>query len=126
VTLVLDSWAVLRWLEGVEPAAGRVDAAIADDAAMSWINLGEVFYVLWRASGEVPARDVVSDIRSLVALDEATSERVLAAARLKAEFPMALGDAFAAATAVAHDALLLTGDPELLRGDGPWRAEDLR
>jgi hypothetical protein len=39
---------------------------------------------------------------------------------------MALGDAFAAATAVAHDALLLTGDPALLRGDGPWRAEDLR
>lgn len=126
MTLVLDSWAVLRWLEGVEPAAGRVDAAIAGDAVMSWINLGEVFYVLWRASGDAAARDAVSDIRSVVALDAATSERVLSAARLKAEFPMALGDAFAAATAVAHDAVLLTGDPELLRRDGPWRAEDLR
>ncbi len=39
---------------------------------------------------------------------------------------MALGDAFAAATAVAHDAPLLTGDPELLDRNGPWQAEDLR
>jgi hypothetical protein len=31
--------------------------------------------------------------------------------RIKAEFPMALGEVFAAATAVAHDAPLLTGDP---------------
>jgi PIN domain nuclease of toxin-antitoxin system len=126
VTVVLDSWAVLRWLEGAEPAAGRVEAAVAGDAVMSWINLGEVFYVLGRASGDGVARDTVSDIHSFVALDEATAERVLAAARIKAEFPMALGDAFAAATAVAHDALLLTGDPELLRRDGPWRAEDVR
>ncbi len=124
--VVLDSWAVLRWLEGREPAAGRVEAAVVDDAVMSWINLGEVFYIVWRASGDSVARDTVSDIRARVALDEATSERVLEAARIKAEFPMALGDAFAAATAVAQDAPLLTGDPELLRRDGPWQAEDLR
>ena len=124
--VVLDSWAVLRWLEGREPAAGRVEAAVADDAVMSWINLGEVSYIVWRASGDSVARDTVSDIRARVALDGATSERVLEAARIKAEFPMALGDAFAAATAVAHDAPLLTGDPELLRRDGAWQAEDLR
>lgn len=123
---VLDSWAVLRWLEGNEPAAGRVEAAVSAEAHMSWINLGEVFYVVWRASGEAVARDTVADIRARVALDEATPERVLVAAQIKAEFPMALGDAFAAATAVAVDAPLLTGDPELLRRGGAWRAEDLR
>ena len=126
MSVVLDSWAVLRWLEGIEPAAGRVEAAVADDAVMSWINLGEVFYILWRVSGDDAARDTVNDIRARVLLDDATSERVLAAARIKAEFPMALGDAFAAATAVAHDAALLTGAPELLGRNGPWRAEDLR
>jgi predicted nucleic acid-binding protein len=125
VTVVLDSWAVLRWLEGKEPAAGRVDAVV-DDAVMSWINLGEVFYVVWRASRDAVAREVVNDIRARVVLDDATSERVLAAARIKAEFPMALGDAFAAATALAYDAPLLTGDPELLDRDGSWRIEDLR
>jgi predicted nucleic acid-binding protein len=126
VTVALDSWAVLRWLEGSEPAATRLDAAVDDEAVMSWINVGEVFYVVWRASGEQVAREVVSDLRARIILDEANSARVLAAARIKAEFPMALGDAFAAATAVAYDAPLLTGDPELLGRDGPWRTEDLR
>ncbi len=126
MTVVLDSWAVLRWLEGVEPAAGRVEAAVVDGAVMSWVNVGEVFYVVWRASGDGVAREVVADLRRRVALDDATSERVLAAARIKAEFPMALGDAFAAATAAAHDAVLLTGDPELFDRKGPWRAQDIR
>ncbi|MCZ7528688.1 MAG: PIN domain-containing protein [Acidimicrobiia bacterium] len=123
---VLDSWAVLRWLEGAEPAAGRVEAAVADEAVMSWINLGEVFYIVWRASGEAVAHDTIADIRARIALDEVTPHRVREAARIKAEFPMALGDAFAAATAVAHDAPLFTGDPELLDRGGPWYAEDLR
>ena len=39
---------------------------------------------------------------------------------------MALGDAFAAATAIAHGAPILTGDPELLDRSGPWQASDLR
>jgi predicted nucleic acid-binding protein len=126
VTDVLDSWAVLRWLEGIEPAAGRVETAVADHAVMSWINLGEVFYIVSRASGATVARDTVSDIRARVLLDDASPERVLDAARIKAEFPMALADAFAAATAIAHDATVLTGDPELLDRSGPWRTEDLR
>jgi len=88
--VVLDSWAVLRWLEGVEPAASRVESAVADGAVMSWINLGEVFYVVWRASGESAAWGTVNDIRAAMALDEATPARVLAAARIKAEHAMAL------------------------------------
>ena len=126
MTVVLDSWAVLRWLEGQEPVAQRVETAVADGAVMSWINLGEVFYVIWRISGEAVARDTVADIRARITLDEATPERVMAAARIKAEFPMALGDGFAAATAIAHDAALLTGDPELFDRGGEWRTEDLR
>lgn len=39
---------------------------------------------------------------------------------------MAYADAFAAATALAHDAALWTGDPELLLEDAPWSYEDLR
>lgn len=123
---VLDSWAVLRWLEGGEPTAQRVETAVAGGAVMSWINLGEVFYVIWRSSGEATARETIADLRARVTLDDATPERVLSAARIKAEFPMALGDAFAAATAIAHDGVLLTGDPELLDRDGPWRAQDIR
>ena len=39
---------------------------------------------------------------------------------------MALADAFAVATALAHEAVLLTGDPEILDIGGTWMTEDLR
>lgn len=39
---------------------------------------------------------------------------------------MAYADAFGAAVAIATDATLWTGDPELLVVDAPWRWRDLR
>ena len=39
---------------------------------------------------------------------------------------MAYADAFAAATAIAHNASLWTGDPELLIVGAPWTWRDLR
>ena len=39
---------------------------------------------------------------------------------------MAYADAFAVATALAHDAMILTGDPEILDAGGPWLTDDLR
>ena len=50
----------------------------------------------------------------------------MAAARIKASHPLAYADAFALATAEAHGAVLLTGDPEILAAKGPWRVQDLR
>jgi|GEM_PF-1835196 len=61
-----------------------------------------------------------------VRAEAATEERTLAAARLKVEHGCPDADAFAAATAMAHDGVLLTGDPGLLVADAPWRWEDLR
>lgn len=37
---------------------------------------------------------------------------VLAAAKIKADFPMAYADALAVATAIREDAVVVTGDPE--------------
>ena len=122
----LDSWAVLRWLEGAGPAATRVEQLLAGRPVMSWINVCEVFYVTMRTGGPTLARDVVDDLRRMLRLDDATPERVLEAGEIKAMHSMALGDAFAVATAMAHDAVLLTGDPEILDARGPWQTEDLR
>jgi len=126
VSLCLDSWAVLRWLEGVEPAASRVEQALVERPCMSWINVGEVFYVSTRAGGREVAGSIVDDLRRIVRLDEPSPERVLQAATIKADHPLAYADAFAIATAVAHDAALLTGDPEILASDAPCPVEDLR
>lgn len=130
----LDSWAVLRWLEGTEPAASRVDAILTaaegDERqpapVMSWINAGEVYYVVHRASGGSAADVVLRDLRSRCALDDASSRRVLDAARLKARYRFSFADGFAIAAAQAHNATLVTGNPEILDAGGHWRTEDLR
>jgi predicted nucleic acid-binding protein len=126
LTECLDSWAVLRWLEGDEPAASRVDAALPSRPVMSWINLGEVSYIVERAAGADRARQIVQDLRRGLTLDLPSELRVLEAARIKARYPMADADAFAVATAIAHRATLLTGDPEILDTTADWPTEDLR
>jgi predicted nucleic acid-binding protein len=127
VSVCLDSWAVLAWLEGEEPAATVVQEAFAGERPwMSWLNLGEVAYQLERRHGSDEAALVVGRMRAALALDDVTPQRVLAAAHMKAAHPIAFADCFAAATAAARDATLLTGDPELLDRDVGCRVRDLR
>lgn len=122
----LDSWAVLRFLEGPSPAARRVRQVMRiGRPIMSWINLGEVYYTVHREAGAAQAESVVTLLRPLLTLDAASPERVLGAARIKAVHPLAYGDAFAIATAAAHGAVLLTGDPEITRRPVGCRVEDL-
>jgi predicted nucleic acid-binding protein len=93
---------------------------------MSWINVGEVAYVLERRAGAEEARKVVRELRRLLRLDLPTEERVLDAARVKAHHRMAYADAFAVATSLAFGAELLTGDPEILQADASWPRLDIR
>lgn len=127
MTVVLDSWAVLRYLEGTEPAAMLVAELLdGERPLMSWINLGEVHYVLRRRVGEDEAAETVRDLRQVIDVRLPDERLVLEAARLKADHPMAYADAFGAALAMAHQATLWTGDPELLVDGSPWRWRDLR
>ncbi len=127
MTVVLDSWAVLRYLEGTGEAATAVaDLLDGDRPLMSWINLGEVHYVLRRLHGEDDASETVRDLRDAIDARLPDERLVLDAARIKADQPMAYADAFAAALAVAQDAVLWTGDPELLVDRAAWQWRDLR
>jgi predicted nucleic acid-binding protein len=127
VTVVLDSWAVLRYLENAGPAADAV-AALLDEQRplMSWINLGEVLYVVRRAHGEHAAIDTIRDLREVLDVRLPDEHTVMTAARIKADYPMAFADAFGAALAIAERTTLWTGDPELLVDDAPWAWRDLR
>lgn len=127
MTVAFDSWAVLRLLEGEDPAASAVQQALGEQQPVrSWINLGEVYYVVRRDQGGDEAEQVLRDLRPHLQLDLPSEERVLEAARIEADYPLAYAGAFAAATAVAFNATLLTGDPELLVTGAPWRHQDLR
>jgi predicted nucleic acid-binding protein len=127
VSVVLDSWAILQYLEDRDPAASAV-AELLDSRTpiVSWINLGEVFYIVRRRADETQALAAVRDLQRVLTAELPTTERILEAARIKAAHAMAYADAFAAATAIGHSATLWTGDPELLIGNAAWSWQDLR
>lgn len=126
-TGVLDSWAVLRLLEDSHPAAAAVDDLLEHNRPlMSWINLGEVHYVLRGAAGEEAAVETIRDLRARIDVRLPDEVQVLMAARIKADNPMSYADAFAVALALESDAEVWTGDPEILVPNASWRWRDLR
>lgn len=123
----LDSWAILAWLDGEEPALSRVDDLIESRPIVSWINLVEVYYRIERDHGRDAADETLAALRRKLSPDLPGTARMTEAARLKTRAPIALADCFAAVTAAAHGVTLLTGDPELISlRDPPCAIEDLR
>jgi ribonuclease VapC len=117
---VLDAWALLAFLQKEEPAAAEVKRLLAEAATrsarvhMSIVNVGEVYYRIGRAKGEVVADQTLADIRRLpLSIVPVTEVAVLAAARLKMRYAISYADAFALAAADALSGTLVTGDPEL-------------
>ena len=125
----LDSWAVLAWLDGDEPAAAAVAEVLdRERPVMSWINLVEVSYRLTRDHGNDEADRAIAELRSQIGEDLPGVSAMRAVASLKAEHPVALADCFAIALAAENEAVLMTGDPEIIdrAKDLPCEVEDLR
>jgi ribonuclease VapC len=115
---VLDSYAILALLNN-ESGAARVEALLQQaennevTLSMSLINLGEGAYIIERRWGQEKLRTILAYLEETsLNIVPATKERVLAAANIKAHYPMAFADAFAAALSKELSATLLTGDPE--------------
>ncbi|MEW6424461.1 MAG: type II toxin-antitoxin system VapC family toxin [Bacillota bacterium] len=115
---VLDTYAVLCYLRDEEGAdlvaallkAGKQGRILLN---MSWINVGEVYYIVQREEGREKSRAILELLRSWpVHLVECTEKMVLAAGDIKAKYPLSYADAFAVALARDKQAFLLTGDPE--------------
>ena len=117
-SIVFDSWALLAWIRG-EPAAQRVDQILHQaetgktQLSMSWINAGEVYYMLVRKHGPQVAGEFLTRLPSLpIRLVLPVEASVISAAKLKSTRRMSYADAFAAALAIQEKAVLVTGDPE--------------
>jgi predicted nucleic acid-binding protein len=125
----LDSWAVLAWLDGEEPAAGIVERMIdRERPAMSWMNLVEVRYRTIRDHDRREADQVLNELRPLITENLPGIAAMRSVSDLKAAHPIALADCFAVALAAEEEAELLTGDPEIIdRADRlPCKVVDLR
>ena len=130
---VLDAWAILALLQGEEPAATRVREVIegAQEGTarlfISIVNIGEVYYRIGKLRSPKEADSVLTDLYLLpIEVISADDDTVLAAARLKMAHVLSYADAFAAVTAQQKDAVLLTGDPELLELKPVVKIEKLR
>jgi predicted nucleic acid-binding protein len=125
----LDSWAVLVWLDGEDPAAEIVQSVIdRERPAISWLNLVEVHYRTNRDHGRQEADRVLAELRPQIDEDLPGISAMREVSRLKAEHPIALAGCFAIALAAEEGGVLLTGDPEIIdRAEQlPCEVEDLR
>jgi predicted nucleic acid-binding protein len=115
---VLDGYAVLAYLE--DEASGARIKELLNGAEkekcslfLSIINLGEVLYITEREQGLFQAQKALAAIDQLpLQILQATRTAVLAAAHIKALYPISYADSFAAAAAQQRHGVLLTGDPE--------------
>lgn len=110
---------MLAWVQA-EAAAERVDAVLKQADAgqirvlMSWINAGEVYYMLVRKRSAMIADEFLTRLPSLpIRLVLPEEPDIVAAAKLKATRRLAYADAFAASLALREGGALMTGDPEL-------------
>ena len=114
---VLDSYAILALVED-EPGAQIVADIILNELTepcLSVINLGEVYYIVFRRQGEAVAEEIVRGVRQeeRLKIAEVSWPRVKHAALLKAGGGLAYADAFVLGLAQEIGASLVTGDPEL-------------
>ena len=116
---IFDSYAVLCYLQN-EPGAQEVEAILKEaqngtaKIYITWVNLGEVYYRVWREHGRIEAVEVIELVQAWpVELLVADARLTLAAAAIKAQNRLAYADGFAIAAAQIHNGLLVTGDPEI-------------
>ena len=116
---LLDSFALLAYLNK-EPGYEVVKEALLDAQTsgrpllMNEINVGETYSILARRRNSDGAEYFLDTILAGLPVEIVSNDfdRVIAAARIKAQYPLSFADCFAVATAMREDITILTGDPE--------------
>ena len=122
--IVLDSWAVMAYLED-ESTAQKVADLIGDahehgiPLLMSVVNAGEVWYILAREVSEAEADKALHELKQLgIEFQDVDMKLARLAGGFKAKHRMSYADCFAAALAKEHKAELVTGDKEFKQVEG--------
>jgi uncharacterized protein len=125
--IVLDSWAVMAYLED-ESSAQKVADLIGDahehgiPLLMSVVNAGEVWCILAREVSEAEADKALHELRQLgIEFQDVDMKLARLAGGFKAKHRMSYADCFAAALAREQKAELVTGDKEFKQIEGEIR-----
>ncbi len=117
-SILFDSFAMLRFFyeeTGAERVRELLKEALKNEAPLliSAINVGELIYIIRRRSGEDAKLQMLVKLKSLgFTILSCPNELIFRAAELKARYPMSYADTFAVASAIEHNAPLVTGDLE--------------
>jgi ribonuclease VapC len=118
---VFDTSAVLC-LRSDEPGAGRVEGLLREaqrgrnKVLLSFMTRMELLYCIMRDEGEAEALSAIRLLESTrVDWVSCEPEILHTAAQIKASGGLSVADAWIAATALAHDAVLVHKDPEFTR-----------
>lgn len=115
---VLDSYAMICYLQrekGFETVKQAMEKAVqkGEKVLMTTVNWGEVYYIIKREEGADVAEAMAEIIDTLpIELLPADKELARQAAILKSDKKMSYADCFAAAAAMLHKSVLITGDRE--------------
>ena len=116
---LLDSYALLAYLNeepGYEIVRELLNRAqnSGNFIIMNEINVGEAYYILFRKRGPKASDYFLETIVNSLPVEMVTNDfqRVIEAARIRAEYPLSFADCFAVATAYRERASVITGDPE--------------
>jgi predicted nucleic acid-binding protein len=119
--VVLDASAVMTFFlnrPGAEKVEELLDRAAGGNCEllMSLVNWGEVYYSVWRDTGEATAQNIVAEIAQLpIDLIPATYGLTKLASEIHAKHKLPYADCFAAALAADRDAPVATSDKDFAR-----------
>ncbi len=119
---LLDSFAIIAYLnkeKGFEKVRDVLSEAqkSGEPVIINDINIGEVYYILFRKRGPEKANFFLETILPSLPVQVFSNDfnDVIRAAKIKAEYPLSFADCFAVATAGKEKAVIMTGDPAFKR-----------
>lgn len=132
MTYVLDAWAILSYLQNNVTTVQKLDDLLEQasrgeqNLVISWINVGEVEYILRRRHGAEETEKTLQLLQFLpIEHIPVTEKRIHHAARMKSRGGLSYADAFVVSLAEERKGTILTGDPEILEFPTPIEVHDL-
>jgi len=115
---LFDSHALLKFFQK-EPGGEKVARLLGDlqkAGAIKYlnaVNLGEIIYATKRTFGDQKKLEVLANIERLrFSILPVPNNLIFKTAEYKAQYSISYADCFALASAVEHNAIIVTGDPE--------------
>ncbi len=116
--VIFDSFALIahfRKEEGSDQISNLLsEIAMGErEGFISVLNVGEIYYMLYRKAGKENAEKSLTILKTLpIKIIDADFHSTYLASQLKSKFPISFADAFAASLTMEKKGTLITGDPE--------------